>query len=104
MGEYVPSPGERVRTKTRPEVQRPPLYKVLLHNDDYTTMDFVVAILESVFKKNPQDAVRIMLNVHRNGIGMCGVYPVQIAETKVSTVHELAQDNGFPLKCSMEPE
>ena len=110
MAEYVPGPGEKVATKTRQkakpkaEVKRPPMYKVLLHNDDYTTMDFVVHVLKTIFRKGTVDAVRIMLNVHRNGIGECGVYPAEIAETKVKEVHDLAQDNGYPLRCSMEPE
>lgn len=80
------------------------MYKVLLHNDDYTTMDFVVEILVAVFQKSPEEATRIMLNVHELGIGICGVYTCEVAETKVETVHTLAQENGFPLKCSMEKE
>ncbi len=91
-----------IDTTTRDEIKEPPLYKVLLHNDDYTTMDFVVMVLETVFHKSPSEATRIMLNVHRNGIGVCGVYPAEIAETKVNTVHSLAVEAGFPLKASME--
>jgi ATP-dependent Clp protease adaptor protein ClpS len=104
MGEYIPSPTERVRTKPKQEVKRPPLYKVLLHNDHYTTMDFVVYVLTSIFRKHTEEAVRIMLHVHKRGVGMAGVYPAEVAETKINAVHELAQENGFPLKCSMEPE
>jgi ATP-dependent Clp protease adaptor protein ClpS len=104
MAEHIPSPGTSVRTKPREEVKRPPLYKVLLLNDDYTTMEFVVQVLRSVFNKNMEDAVGIMLHVHRNGVGLAGVYPQEIAETKVATVHKLAQDSGFPLRCSTEPE
>lgn len=104
MAEYVPSPGTSVCTKPREEVKRPPLYKVLLLNDHYTTMEFVVQVLRSVFNKKMEDAVRIMLHVHRNGVGLAGVYPEEIAETKVTAVHKLAQDSGFPLRCSMEPE
>lgn len=83
-------------------VEEPPLYKVLLHNDDYTTMDFVVELLITVFHKSFEEATRIMLNVHRSGIGVCGTYTYEVAETKVETVHELASQRGFPLKCSME--
>lgn len=91
-------------TKPRDEVKPPRLHKVLLHNDDFTTQDFVVAVLQTVFKKPRLEAVKIMLSVHHQGIGVAGVYPAEIAETKVATVHTLARDNGFPLKCSMEPE
>ena len=91
---------ERTRTKRR--VQEPPQYRVLLHNDDYTTMDFVIQILTAVFNRSIEDATRIMLNVHRNGTGICGVYPYEIAETKVEIVEVLARSSDFPLKCSME--
>lgn len=104
MTDILSTPDSGTRSETRQELKRPPMYKVLLHNDHYTTMEFVVRILEGVFRKKSHDAVRIMLNVHRNGIGMCGVYAAQVAETKVAAVHKLAQKNGFPLKCSMEPE
>ena len=93
---------ESVSTKERIETQEPPLYKVLLHNDDYTTMEFVVAILENVFKKTNAEATRIMLSVHHEGVGVAGVYTKEISETKVSIVHELAKNNNFPLRCSME--
>jgi ATP-dependent Clp protease adaptor protein ClpS len=95
---------EEVVSKTREKVKRPSLYKVLLHNDDFTTMEFVVEILMSVFGKSPEDATRIMLNVHKRGIGLCGVYTYEIAETKVDRVHYLAREHGFPLRCSMEKE
>jgi ATP-dependent Clp protease adaptor protein ClpS len=95
---------EQVVSKTREKVKRPSLYKVLLHNDDFTTMEFVVEILMSVFGKSPEDATRIMLNVHKRGIGLCGVYTYEIAETKVDRVHYLAREHGFPLRCSMEKE
>ena len=84
------------------EVQEPPLYKALLHNDDYTSMEFVVSILENIFHKSPQEATRIMLNVHEKGIGIAGVYTREICETKITLVHELARQNEFPLRCSME--
>lgn len=86
------------------DVREPKKYKVLLHNDDYTTMDFVVEILVSVFRKNEAQATAIMLSVHNQGYGVCGVYTAEVAETKVDLVHRLAQSAGFPLKCSMEGE
>ncbi len=89
-------------TSTLNEINEPPLYKVLLHNDDYTTMDFVVMVLEKVFNKTPSEATMIMLNVHNKGIGVCGIYPAEIAETKIDTVHSMAREAGFPLRASME--
>jgi ATP-dependent Clp protease adaptor protein ClpS len=86
------------------QVEEPPLYRVILLNDDYTTMDFVVEILTYVFNKTLESATRIMLQVHRNGMGVCGLYPLDVAETKVETVHALAKENGFPLKCLMEKQ
>lgn len=93
-----------VLERTRQETKKPELFKVLLLNDDYTTMDFVVEILESVFNKAPAEAYRIMMAVHTQGQGLCGVYPFEVAETKVATVVELARSNGFPLRATMEPE
>jgi ATP-dependent Clp protease adaptor protein ClpS len=90
--------------RTRQEMKKPELFKVLLLNDDYTTMDFVVEILESVFNKAPAEAYRIMMAVHTQGQGLCGLYPYEVAETKVETVVELARGNGFPLRATMEPE
>ena len=90
--------------ETRKKVAEPPLYRVLLHNDDYTSMDFVVDILMMVFRKTQGEATRIMLNVHQQGVGICGVYPYEVAETKIETVHSLAAENGYPLKCTMEKE
>lgn len=85
------------------EVVRPPRnFKVLLHNDDYTTMDFVVEILMRIFKKSKSEAVAIMLIIHNNQVGVCGIYPFEIAETKVKQVEALAQANLFPLRCTME--
>jgi len=104
MGEYVSDPRERVLIQDRQEVNPPRRYKVYLHNDNYTTMEFVVQILESVFRKKTEEAVEVMLHVHRNGFGMAGVYTAEIAETKVDAVHARARENGFPLRCSMEPE
>lgn len=91
-----------VLTDKRQEVDEPSLYKVILHNDDYTTMDFVVLVLEVIFHKNSLEANRIMLNVHQQGAGLAGVYPRDVAETKVIMVHELARQKEFPLKCSIE--
>ena len=90
------------KTTTHERVQEPPLYQVLLHNDDYTTMEFVIEILMVVFNRSMEDATRIMMNVHKNGVGICGVYPYEIAETKVEIVEVLARSSDFPLKCSME--
>jgi len=97
--------GERdtgVVTETERRVKMPPLYKVLLHNDDYTTMEFVVNVLESVFHKSNAEATQITLHVHRTGIGVAGVYSHEIAETKVAQVEALARKHEFPLLCSME--
>jgi ATP-dependent Clp protease adaptor protein ClpS len=91
-----------VLTKDAIETREPNMYKVLLHNDDYTTMEFVIAILETVFQKSTPDATKIMLNVHREGVGVAGVYTREICETKISLVHQLAKKNEFPLRCSME--
>ena len=89
-------------TKERSKVQEPSLYKVLLHNDDYTSMEFVVAILEKVFQKSVAEASRIMLNVHQEGVGIAGVYTREICETKVAVVHDLARQSEYPLRCSIE--
>jgi len=93
-----------VAEKTRPKTDQPKLYKVLLHNDDYTTMEFVIAVLESVFSKSPAEAYRIMMHVHTQGIGVAGVYPFEVAETKVVMVDERAREAGHPLRCSLESE
>lgn len=95
---------EGVITRSRDEIEEPPLYKVLLLNDDYTTMEFVVQVLMYVFHKSEEESRRIMLLVHHQGVGLCGVYPYEVAETKVETVHALASERGFPLKCTMERE
>ncbi len=89
---------------TKQETKKPDLYRVLLLNDDYTTMDFVIEVLESIFHKQPAEAFRIMMAVHTQGKGLCGVYPHEVAETKVETVMERARENGFPLRAAMEPE
>jgi ATP-dependent Clp protease adaptor protein ClpS len=102
MPDSKPQHGEEVLERTREDVKEPPLFKVLLLNDDYTTMDFVVQVLETVFHKSPAEAFRIMMRVHTQGKGLCGLYPHDIAETKVATVHDLAQEHGFPLRADME--
>src|SRR5690242_7689452 len=84
------------------KVEEPPLYRVLLHNDDYTTMDFVVWVLQSVFNLPEEAAIQIMLNVHMKGIGVAGVYTYEVAETKVALVENLARQHEYPLKCTME--
>jgi ATP-dependent Clp protease adaptor protein ClpS len=91
-------------TKTRPRTKRPSLYRVLLLNDDYTPMEFVVLILQEVFNKSREDATRIMLHVHQQGVGECGVYPYEVAETKVTRVMETARKNQHPLQCVMEKQ
>ena len=104
MGRYDSDVVEGVRSETDHKVEEPPLYKVMLLNDDYTTMEFVVEVLMYVFQKSSDEAFQIMLNVHRSGVGICGIYPYEIAETKVDTVETLARENGHPLKCIMERE
>jgi ATP-dependent Clp protease adaptor protein ClpS len=96
--------GGEVLERTKQETKKPELFKVLLLNDDYTTMDFVIEILESVFNKAPAEAFRIMMAVHTQGQGLCGVYPFEVAETKVATVVDMARGQGFPLRATMEPE
>ena len=96
--------GDQVLERTKEKTQEPRLYKVVLHNDDYTTMEFVVEILEGVFLRSPAEAFRIMMQVHTEGKGLCGLYPYDIAETKVALVHDLARERGFPLRASLEEE
>jgi len=91
-------------TDLRDEVREPRKYRVLLHNDDYTTMEFVVRVLVTVFHKSEADATRIMLAVHQNGKGVCGVFTAEVAETKVVMVRQMAREGGYPLKCTMEEE
>ena len=91
-------------TKTRPKTKRPNLYRVLLLNDDYTPMEFVVLVLQDVFNKSREDAMQIMLHVHQQGVGECGVYPYEVAETKVTRVMDTARKNQHPLQCVMEKQ
>lgn len=93
-----------VATKSRTETKKPSLYRVLILNDDYTPMEFVVFVLEQFFNKSREDATRIMLHVHQHGVGVCGVFTFEVAETKVAQVLDLARRNEHPLQCTMEKE
>lgn len=104
MAEREQRPGGETLEETRTGDERPRLYKVLLHNDDYTTMQFVMEVLQGIFLKSPAEAFRIMMHVHTHGTGMCGAYPHEIAETKVALVHEQARAAGFPLRATLEEE
>ena len=95
---------ESVLEAKKAKVKLPPMYKVLLLNDDYTPMEFVVALLEQVFRKSPAEATQLMLQIHRGGLGVAGVYVLEVAETKVATVHQLAEDRGYPLRAGVEKE
>ena len=101
---YPQTPEAPVVQEARPKLQRPILYKVILLNDDYTPMEFVVIVLEQFFHKNREEATRIMLHVHQKGIGVCGIYTREIAETKVQQVLGYAQEHSHPLQCTLEPE
>ena len=92
------------KTKISEKLQAPPHYRVLLHNDNYTTREFVVQVLKEVFRKAEADAVSIMLSVHQKGIGVAGVYSFEVAETKVEQVRQLAERHDFPLLCTFEPD
>ena len=96
--------GTALATEKKQKVKRPLLYKVLLHNDDYTTMEFVVMVLKTIFRHNEETAVQVMLHVHRKGSGVAGVYSREVAETKVEKTTSLARQHEFPLRCTMEPE
>ncbi|WP_028574089.1 ATP-dependent Clp protease adapter ClpS [Desulfonatronovibrio hydrogenovorans] len=102
MTKEITEAGTSPDTTSEDEIAQPRRYKVLLHNDDYTTMDFVIHVLKTVFNKTEGEAVQIMLNVHKNGIGVCGVYTAEVAETKVVAVKNMARKEGYPLKCTME--
>jgi ATP-dependent Clp protease adaptor protein ClpS len=98
----MPQSGDAVKERVQIEKREPPQYKVVLLNDDYTTMEFVMRILEGVFQKSPAEAYQIMMHVHVNGRGIAGVYPWEVAETKAASVISLARDAGFPLKAITE--
>jgi ATP-dependent Clp protease adaptor protein ClpS len=102
MGDERRQTGGEVGEKTRATTQRPELWKVLLHNDDYTTMEFVIEVLEQIFAKSPAEAYRVMMSVHTQGHGVCGAYPWEVAETRVAAVHDRARERGFPLRASLE--
>jgi ATP-dependent Clp protease adaptor protein ClpS len=104
MSKFESEHEDQAASDIKDDTDEPPIYKVLLHNDDYTTMEFVVEVLMHVFNKPVAEATRIMLNVHKQGVGLCGYYSYEIAETKVEAVRVLAVENGFPLKCTMEKE
>jgi ATP-dependent Clp protease adaptor protein ClpS len=94
--------GTAVEIRTRPRLKKPHMYKVLLHNDDYTTMEFVVFILQEIFHHSEAEAMQIMLHVHKQGIGVAGVYTREIAETRIGQVEALARQHEYPLRCSMD--
>jgi ATP-dependent Clp protease adaptor protein ClpS len=108
MAERTRNPGDTAvatpKTRTAKKVAKPPLYKVLLHNDDYTTMEFVVAVLQMVFHHDLEQAQRIMRFVHERGVGVAGTYSLEIAESKAEKVLALAREAEFPLLCTVEPE
>jgi ATP-dependent Clp protease adaptor protein ClpS len=91
-------------TKTRPETKRPSMYKVLMLNDDYTPMEFVVHVLERFFHKTREESTRIMLHIHRRGVGLCGVFTYEVAETKVTQVMDFARQHQHPLQCTLEKD
>lgn len=104
MPNYDPKQGTDVLTESKQKLQKPPLYKVLLHNDNYTTMEFVVLVLMDVFHHSENEAIHIMLQVHNQGAGVAGIYTFEIAETKAAKVITLAQENEYPLLCTLEEE
>jgi len=96
--------GTIAQVKPEKKLKRPRLYRVLLHNDDYTTREFVVQVLHNVFHRGEQDAIRVMLHVHNNGVGVAGVFTREVAETKIQRVERMAREQEFPLRLTMEPE
>jgi ATP-dependent Clp protease adaptor protein ClpS len=108
MAERTRNPGDTAvaipKSRTAKKVAKPPLYKVLLHNDDYTTMEFVVEVLRTVFHHDSERATRIMLHIHERGVGIAGTYSMEVAETKAGKVMEMARAAEFPLLCTVEPE
>lgn len=104
MSKDLPDRQEETIAEIDEKVTEPPMYKVLLHNDDFTTKAFVVEILMAIFNKSQEEATRLMWHIHKNQIGVCGIYPLEVAETKVAQVTALARENGFPLKSTIEAE
>ena len=102
MGNNQSQTGDIVKERVAPEEDEPKHYKVILVNDDYSTMEFVLQVLESVFQKSPAEAYRVMMQVHQQGSGVAGIYPWEVAETKVQTVTTMARDAGFPLRAVIE--
>lgn len=102
MTEPYEVPGSDPEIALEDRLQEPRQFKVLLHNDDYTSMDFVVEVLMTVFGKSEVEAFAIMMSVHEKGVGLCGIYTAEVAETKVHLVHDKARKRSFPLRCSME--
>lgn len=100
--EYGPSYDEQADVAAENDLREPDMFRVILHNDHYTTMDFVVEVLMRIFQKPAAEAMKIMMNVHRHGHGVCGVYTYDIAVTKVNRVHAMAKSRGYPLKSSYE--
>ncbi|MFA7428522.1 MAG: ATP-dependent Clp protease adapter ClpS [Rhodospirillaceae bacterium] len=98
------NPGTGIATRTRPKTKKPSMYKVLMLNDDYTPMEFVVHVLERFFFKNRDEATQIMLHVHQKGVGVCGVFTYEVAETKVTQVMDLARQQQHPLQCTIEKD
>ena len=103
MSQNPKSAGDTL-TKESSKTKEPPLFKVILLNDDYTTMEFVISMLQNVFRKSQEEAQQIMMSVHQNGRGIAGIYVREIAETKIAIVQQLSRREEFPLKCIMEPE
>ena len=102
MTEPLEVPGSEPEVTVEDELKEPRQFKVLLHNDDYTSMDFVVEVLMNVFGKSETEAFAVMMSVHEKGIGLCGIFTAEVAETKVQIVHQMARARSFPLRCSME--
>jgi ATP-dependent Clp protease adaptor protein ClpS len=101
---FEPDSGVVTETRSAKKVKRPRMYRVLLHNDDYTTRDFVIEVLRSIFHHSEAEAIRVMLHVHYHGVGVAGVFTREIAETKIAIVERLAREREYPLRLSMEPE
>lgn len=103
MSNFEDDAGVITRTKTSKKLAKPRLFKVLMHNDDYTTREFVVWVLQNIFRKSENEAVQVMLHVHRSGVGIAGVYTREVAETKLSKTERLAREHEYPLRLTMEP-